>query len=484
MPSPATTHLLHTTTQDLIAGVIIGSALGDAIGLYTEFMPASLAATAYPSRSFTLTGTPTNPTPTPFHFDTHRAPFQPGRWTDDTDHALLILLAFLHTARTPTPDEPASSLPLPTQQELAKRLRVWTSQGFKPLGTMPLGLGRLVGSVVSSAGFDSDPESVARGYWERTGKRVAPNGSLMRTWPVGVFCAFRGGFPWDEDGVAKGDGYDGKGEEEAFATAASLSRVTHVDPRCVLSCVIGTGLVRGLLRGEVAVESDIDALIHRALGWYSRQHGNRPKKGDEEPSPNGNPEDENDHKIDESELWKHISPSTTLSQLHLDDQPTIGYVYKTLGAGVTSLRLAIRAVTNTKAAKSTRTKLFEDLTTSLTLHGGDADTNACFAGALLGGYLGYGALPDHWKHGLQHEDWLLQKSDALCRVLGVQEGEYDGSKDADVEPEGGKPVIGQQEMEGRWMVLQQETFRKMEETAKRGVTKAGGSWWQKAVGRG
>ncbi|KAK4139112.1 ADP-ribosyl glycohydrolase [Dichotomopilus funicola] len=437
MPSPATAHLLHTTTQDLIAGVIIGSALGDAIGLYTEFMPASLAATAYPSRSFTLTGTPTNPIPTPFHFDTHRAPFQPGRWTDDTDHALLILLAFLHTARTPTPDEPASSLPLPTQQELAKRLRVWTSQGFKPLGTMPLGLGRLVGSVVSSAGFDSDPESVARGYWERTGKRVAPNGSLMRTWPVGVF------------------------------SAATLSRVTHVDPRCVLACVIGTGLVRGLLRGEIAVESDIDALIKRALNWYSRQH------------------DENDQKIDEPELWKHISSSTTLSQLHLDDQPTIGYVYKTLGAGVTMLRLAMRTVNDTKAAKLTRTKLFEEFITDLTFHGGDADTNACFAGALLGSYLGYGALPDHWKHGLLHEEWLLQKSDALCRVLGVQKGEYDGSKDADAEPEGGKPVISQQEMEGRWMVLQQEAFRKMEETAKRGVTKAGGgSWWQKAVGRG
>ncbi|KAJ4298806.1 hypothetical protein N0V88_003843 [Collariella sp. IMI 366227] len=198
---------------------------------------------------------------------------------------------------------------------------------------MPLGLGRLVGTVISSKGFTTNPEQVAREYWERTGRRVAPNGSLMRTHPLGVICLLRG-------------------EEEAFEIAARISRATHVDPR-----------------------------------------------------------------------------------------------------------------------------MFEELITDLIMRGGDADTNACFAGALLGGHLGYSYLPDHWKHGLKYEEWLLGKSDALCQVLGLKEGDYDGKGDKDTEVHAGQPVPSQEQMEVRWMVLQQDTQRKMEAAAKAATSKASGSGW-------
>jgi ADP-ribosylglycohydrolase len=430
----ATTALLRSTLRDRTAGVILGSALGDAIGLYTEFLSAALSSEAYPSGKFTLTGTP----PTPFKLDSHRAPKEPGHWTDDTDHALLLLLAFLHTAKTG--DAKENEVPLPTQQEFAARLRVWVQQGFPPLGTMPLGLGRLVGSVVSSKGFDSDPESVARGYWERTGKRVAPNGSLMRTHPLGVICLLRG-------------------ETEAFEVAAGISRVTHVDPRCVVACVIGTGLVRAVVRGEVQGEGDVDALVERAVQWY--RDGGR-----------GNDEGE----LDREELQRHVNPEGGLDGLKIDDAPTIGYVYKTLGSGVVLLRMAIRRMA-LNGGLLDRSRVFEDLITDLIMRGGDADTNACFAGALLGGYLGYSALPDHWKHGLKHEEWLLSKSDALCQVLGLMDGAYSGQEDKDTELYGGRPVISQDEMEGRWMVLQQNTFKKMEDVAKAAASKASGSGW-------
>ncbi|KAH6844768.1 ADP-ribosylglycohydrolase-domain-containing protein [Chaetomium sp. MPI-CAGE-AT-0009] len=455
---------------DRIAGVLIGSALGDAIGLYTEFLSAATAAAAYPTAKFTLGGGPGHSpaTPTPFKLDLHRAPKHPGDWTDDTDHALLVLLAFLHTARSPGgavsgfefglgsgsgSDGDGGGkggtskggegtlplpLPLPTQQALAARLRVWVSQGFRPLETMPLGLGRLVSSVVASAGFDAEPERVAREYWERTGRRVAPNGSLMRTHPLGVICLFRA-------------------EEEAFEIAATLSRVTHFDPRCVLACVLGTGLVRALARGEVVVEEDVDAVMGRALKWFQATQ----QEAD---------------KVDSEELWRHIGAGGGLDDLKLDEQAAIGYVYKTLGSGVVLLRMAIRRLVASKNGLLGRTLLFEQLITDLIMRGGDADTNACFAGALLGAYLSYSALPDHWKHGLKHGEWLLSKSAALCQVLGVKDGFYAGAEDKDTDPLGGKPAISQEEMEGRWMVLQQATFRKMEDAAK-ASSKASGSTW-------
>lgn len=40
------------------------------------------------------------------------------------------------------------------------------------------------------------------------------------------------------------------------------------------------------------------------------------------------------------------------------------------------------------------------------LQAGDADTNGAVAGALLGCKLGASTLPDSWRDGLKHKDWL------------------------------------------------------------------------------
>jgi ADP-ribosylglycohydrolase len=429
LPPAATTTLLRTALQDRVAGVLVGSALGDTIGLYTEYLSASQAAAAYPAGRFTLT--PESGGPTPFKLDMHRASKESGHWTDDTDHALLLLLAFLHTASSPAVAgaETSQPPPLPSQTDFAARLRVWVQMGLRVLDTMPLGLGRLVSSVVASEGFVEEPERVACETWKRTGKRVAPNGSLMRTHPLGVVCLFRE-------------------EEEAFRLAADISRVTHFDPRCVVACVIGTGLVRGVVRGEVVVEEDVDVLINRAVQWF--RDSDEGMQGVE---------------LDLEELKRHVRPDGGLDALNLDEQAAIGYAYKTLGSGVVLLRMGMRRLAASNKGLLERSGLFEDLITDLVMRGGDADTNACFAGALLGALLGYSALPDHWKLGLKHGEWLGGKSDALSQVLGLKNGSYNGREDSDTEIYGGRPMLSQEEMEARWMVLQAETAKKMKEAA-------------------
>ncbi|KAK0610702.1 ADP-ribosylglycohydrolase-domain-containing protein [Bombardia bombarda] len=426
LPPTSHTASLRATLHDRIVGTIIASALGDAIGLYTEFLSAAQAAEAYPSRAFTLAthhNDNDNGGATPFKLDLHRAVKDPGHWTDDTDHALLLLLGYLHTAST----NHDTANPLPTAVDFAARLRIWVQQGLRTLETMPLGLGRLVGTVVATKGFAEDPAKVARDAWRSTGRRVAPNGSLMRTHPLGLMAVFLG-------------------EPEAFALAAEVGRATHADPRCVVACVVGTGLVRGLVRGEVVGEGDVDGLVERAMGWF----GDGKWEGGEE------------------ELWRHVRPEGEdgLGELKLDEAQAIGYVYKALGAGVVLLRMAMRRMEEGGGGLLVKGRLFEALITDLIMRGGDADTNACFAGALLGAYLGYGALPDHWKHGLLHGEWLIGKAEALCKVLEVLDGEYDGKQDADTLPDGGKGLIGQQEMEAKWMVLQQTAFKKMDEAKK------------------
>src|SRR5277367_3406002 len=88
----------------------------------------------------------------------------------------------------------------------------------------------------------------AYNYWVSSEFNAAPNGSLMRTHPLGVICV-------------------GRSIEETFRIAAEFSLVTHADPRCVVACCISTGLIRGILRGEVRNDEDIDALVENAFEW-------------------------------------------------------------------------------------------------------------------------------------------------------------------------------------------------------------------------
>lgn len=297
---------------------------------------------------------------------------------------------------------------------------------------MPLGLGRLLGTVLASKGFAEEPEGIARGYWMGTNRFAAPNGSLMRTHVLGLVTV------WEE-------------ETKCFELGAEISRATHVDPRCVVACVVGSGLVRELVRGEVTRGEDIDGVIERGRRWYESVVGRR----DEDPG------------VDWEELWRVCDGKDGLEGLRLDDGASIGFVYKTLGAGVVLLRMAMarnRGVLD-------RSRLFEELITELVMKGGDADTNACFAGALLGAYLGFAALPDHWRNGMVHGKWLVGKAESLCQVLNVKDGQYNGQEDADTAPLGGKPEISQQDMEAKWMVFQQEVVRKMEEAKKTDETK-------------
>ncbi|KAM0343410.1 hypothetical protein ACHAPU_008591 [Fusarium lateritium] len=410
--------------QDRIIGTIFGSALGDAIGLYTEFLSAELSAKAYPDRVFTLL--PTEKA-TPFRRDHHRNFHRTGEWTDDTDHAVLILLSFLHSNGEKL--EP---------QDFASRLSIWVRMGLRALDTLPLGLGRTVGGIVRSKSYLDDPEGTARKFWVTGKYNAAPNGSLMRTHPLGLMCL-------------------SKSVEESFQIAADFSVVTHVDPRCVVSCAIGTALVRGLVLGEIHEERHVDELIETGISWYNERREKELQDPDRKDEP----------RLDVDEFRQHAT-AQTLADLKLDESYKIGYVYKTFGSGVLLLRFALRQL-KASGQMSSQLAIFEKLITDLTMEGGDADTNACFAGSLLGALLGYKALPPRWRDGLRHGTWLMEKSEGLCNVLGVTKGSYVGSRDKDTAEDGGRGFLTDAQMEEKcmrmqaWMAQEETEWKKKHE---------------------
>ncbi|KAF3481693.1 uncharacterized protein GIQ15_04452 [Arthroderma uncinatum] len=245
--------------------------------------------------------------------------------------------------------------------------------------------------------------------------------------------------------------------EETFQTATDFSLITHADPRCVVSCCISTGLIRGILRGEILDEKDLDILLESAYKWVDAWIRDVRLAKDGEPEQNEGETSEPDVRefLDKEEFDKHAY-AKTFADLQLDDSSKIGYVYKCLGSAILSLRMGMQQspYSNNPGVGSPaalpNSAIFENIITELTYEAGDADTNACAAGALLGSWLGYNSLPSHWRDGMDNRNWLMEKCNALIQLIGagsnVPTSKYDGKSDPDTLPDGGKGLMDEKEL--------------------------------------
>eukprot|EP00927_Polykrikos_kofoidii_P069237 TRINITY_DN64619_c0_g1_i1.p1 TRINITY_DN64619_c0_g1~~TRINITY_DN64619_c0_g1_i1.p1 ORF type:complete len:727 (+),score=126.46 TRINITY_DN64619_c0_g1_i1:72-2183(+) len=196
--------------SDRVRGLIWGAALGDAVGLATEFMKKEEAAKLYPD--------PAKLGPATRVDDRHRSRWTRGDWTDDTDQLVLVMEAVV------------AGQGVLDQRLLATSLKSWTQNGFPELGDKNgLGIGETVKSVMDHPAFDMAPDVAAETVWRQSACTAAANGAVMR-------CATAAlGYFWDTEVLS-------------FNAAASAA-VTHPDPRCVASCVAVAHLIANTLLG-------------------------------------------------------------------------------------------------------------------------------------------------------------------------------------------------------------------------------------------
>ena len=143
--------------KERFLGTIFGQAVGDALGLSTEFMSKQEVDRFYPNGIGDYSQ---------IVQDDHRRRWQRGDWTDDTDMMLCILDSFVACQKVDILD-------------IARRFKEWMMNGG-------MGIGRHTYNVMALGDYTSNPQKAAEIIWKMGKKKAAANGAVMRTSVVGL----------------------------------------------------------------------------------------------------------------------------------------------------------------------------------------------------------------------------------------------------------------------------------------------------------
>ena len=365
-----------------IKGMIYGHCLGDAVGLITEFKIKA----DKPIIKFPYTEPIDN--------------YQVCDWSDDTDHLILVMQTLIDTA-----DIDCQNINN-ILNTFAVRLKHWAEKGFPELGdTKGLGIGGTTSVILKHEKYSTNPVEAATDIWCKSGKRLAPNGSLMRT---SILSAL------DKPTLV---------EKFSF----HLSLITHVDPRCISSCVFLNSCLYSLIHEN----APIDIIVARAataskkyididiagVGAMAASPPTTPTISTAAPplstpsvTSTASAPSEPDYRTisggsfksrnDEMAWWVKTGYTKTINELKLDEPGKIGYVFKCLGSVAYSLQVLKYAQTNNQLPS------FKKIIIKIAEECGDADTNCAVAGAVIGAYIGYDRLPRDWLEALPHKKWL------------------------------------------------------------------------------
>lgn len=181
------------TIKNKMLGCLYGQAIGDALGLGSEFMSKDEVNNDYPDGLK--------------HYsqiiqDAHRRRWSKGAWTDDTEMMLCILGGFENGRFN--------------IQDVASNFKDWFNGS-------PMGIGSHTYKVLSMEDYVEQPEMCSKLWWDLSRQQSAANGALMRTSVVGL------------------------ANNNVIEQAEAICKLTHYDPRCVGSCVIAVSIIHNLV---------------------------------------------------------------------------------------------------------------------------------------------------------------------------------------------------------------------------------------------
>ena len=306
--------------KDNIKGALYGMALGDALGLGTEFMTQDEVKHYYPEGLTDFNR---------FVKDFHRSQYKPGSWTHDTETVLCMLEAIVEDGNL-------------NIIHIAHKLKEWYNEHPTDINT-PYRV------VMSQEGWEDNPIVMSHRAWRANKMLDASNEVLNRALIIGLFA-----------------------DQEVPISELSriLVNLTHDDSRCVATTAVAACFVHSYFH------KDREPNFERVWNMC--------------------------HDIDERVLpYIRIAQNGTLDDFKIDDEETLWYSRKSLGA-------VLWAIWNCK----TPTELLYTLVNA----GGDADTNASLGMMIMGVKHGYDALPPI-KEKIRDKERLDDMTERLTAVI-------------------------------------------------------------------
>lgn len=335
--------------MEKLFGCIFGGAYADALGKATEFMSKAECVKNYGSRiSFEE-----------IVQDFHRDAWDKYDWTDDTDQAVLVMRTISKAIKSNSTN---------SHIDFANRLNHWVFNGFSELGdTSGCGIGAPVGWVINFKTFRENPYLASYEVWKSSDGYLYEDGAIMRTAPIGCF------------NIKK---------ELAIFYSISICKTTHFDPRCVGACVFITSCVYEFINNkDVSIDNVIDESQALAISEMNKL----------------NYISGVDYTIEKyiEKFKKYINKGKQSSLDNID-----------FNKGSSRSNTKNPLICAVFAMKNMKTKSFDEILQYIIFQGGDADTNGCVAGSVMGAYLGYNRLPKDVS-SLKHHSWLMNE----CKVF-------------------------------------------------------------------
>lgn len=361
LPPIGATKLEPNILTDRITGLLYGAAIGDAIGLATEFMTADECAFYYDPQCLEYAS---------IRRDEHRVRWKQGDWTCNADQMFLVLDSLLRWAG------------VVDELDFAKRLVSWKRSGVPELGdTEGFLLSDLTKLVLQEEGYVNSPHQVALQVFQRSqpasnngiGKPhdssdpvLVDNGSLTRAIALGIPVFHN--------------------LSEVASNSVRICLATHPEEQCKAASVAISTTLATILQGQHNLYNnlDVDRLLHTVLQLSSKQLT--------------------------SEIhiasFKKCFEASGFEELQLNDQQTSSHPFKSLAASITALKQCAD---------------YRSTISRLAMQGGHSSVNCCLAGAFLGCRDGFSALPESWVQGLlpKQRGWLNERANSLLDKMGI-----------------------------------------------------------------